>query len=81
MTPVNQVLPFAVEEPYPTSIDGVPMETYMDWMQSCYTITVTEMDGRRIARLRVTPIPAPEPRPGPTGMPCATAHSASWRSG
>ena len=41
VTPVNQVLPFAVEEPYPTSIDGVPMETYMDWMQSCYTITVT----------------------------------------
>jgi hypothetical protein len=30
-----------------------------------YTITVTEMDGRRIARLRVTPIPAPEPRPEP----------------
>ena len=33
-----------------------------------YTITVTEMDGRRIARLRVTPIPAsvPEP-PAPPG--------------
>ncbi|HEY6492029.1 MAG TPA: hemolysin family protein [Trebonia sp.] len=32
-----------------------------------YTITVTEMDGRRIARLRVTPLPepAPEPEPGP----------------
>ena len=33
-----------------------------------YTITVTEMDGRRIARLRVTPIPAPVaasvPEPG-----------------
>jgi amidase len=41
VTPVNQVLPFAVEEPYPTSIDGVPMETYMDWMRSCYSITVT----------------------------------------
>jgi putative hemolysin len=26
-----------------------------------YTITVTEMDGRRIARLRVTPAPAPAP--------------------
>jgi putative hemolysin len=28
-----------------------------------YTITVTEMDGRRIARLRVTPHPAPAPEP------------------
>jgi putative hemolysin len=30
-----------------------------------YTITVTEMDGRRIARLRVTPIPDPQPGAGP----------------
>jgi putative hemolysin len=33
-----------------------------------YTITVNEMDGRRIARLRVTPLPEPvpvrEPEPG-----------------
>jgi putative hemolysin len=28
-----------------------------------YTITVTEMDARRIARLRVTPIPEPAPEP------------------
>jgi amidase len=39
--PVNQVAPFSVEQPYPTSIDGVPMETYMDWMRSCYFITLT----------------------------------------
>jgi putative hemolysin len=30
-----------------------------------YTITVTEMDARRIARLRVTPLPEPEPESGP----------------
>jgi putative hemolysin len=30
-----------------------------------YTITVTEMDARRIARLRVTPVPAANPEPGP----------------
>jgi putative hemolysin len=30
-----------------------------------YTIMVTEMDGRRIARLRVTPIPDPAPEPPP----------------
>jgi putative hemolysin len=29
-----------------------------------YTITVTEMDARRIARLRVTPVPDPAPDPG-----------------
>jgi putative hemolysin len=28
-----------------------------------YTVTVTEMDGRRIARLRVTPDPEPVPEP------------------
>ena len=39
--PVNQVAPFPVDVPYPTSIDGVAMETYMDWMRSCYRITVT----------------------------------------
>ncbi len=39
--PVNQVAPFSVDQPYPTQIDGVAMETYMDWMRSCYFITVT----------------------------------------
>ncbi len=39
--PVNQVPPFDVEEPYPVSINGVPMETYIDWMRSCFYITVT----------------------------------------
>jgi putative hemolysin len=29
-----------------------------------YTLAVTEMDGRRIARLRVTPLPDPDPGPG-----------------
>ncbi|MDE2727228.1 MAG: amidase family protein, partial [Gemmatimonadota bacterium] len=27
--------------PYPTEIDGVQMETYIDWMKSCYYVTVT----------------------------------------
>jgi putative hemolysin len=31
-----------------------------------HTITVTEMDARRIARLRVTPVPEPAPAPEPT---------------
>ncbi len=39
--PVNQVPPFDVKQPYVTEINGVKMETYMDWMKSCYYITVT----------------------------------------
>jgi amidase len=38
---VNQVPPFPVETEYPTEINGVQMETYIDWMKSCYYITVT----------------------------------------
>jgi amidase len=38
---VNQVPPFPVEVPYPTEINGVAMETYIDWMKSCYFITMT----------------------------------------
>ena len=39
--PVNQVPPFDVKQPYVTEINGVKMDTYMDWMKSCYYITVT----------------------------------------
>ena len=39
--PVSQVAPFDVKERYVTEIEGVEMETYIDWMKSCYYITVT----------------------------------------
>jgi amidase len=38
--PVAQVPPFDVNQPYVTEIDGVAMETYIDWMKSCYFISV-----------------------------------------
>ena len=38
--PTTQVPPFAIEEPYPTQIDGVPMHGYIDWMKSCWYISV-----------------------------------------
>jgi amidase len=41
VAPVVQVLPFAVDVPYPTEIGGVALDTYIDWMRSCYYITVT----------------------------------------
>jgi len=37
--PVSQVLPFDVEKPYPTEINGEKMSTYIDWMKSCYYIS------------------------------------------
>jgi amidase len=41
LLPVSQVLPFPVEEEYVREINGIPMTTYLDWMRSCYYITVT----------------------------------------
>ena len=40
--PVSQVVAFPVEVEWPKEIDGVEMETYVDWMQSCSLITLTE---------------------------------------
>jgi amidase len=37
--PVNQVLPFDVEMPYPKEIDGVKMENYLAWMKSTYYVS------------------------------------------
>jgi amidase len=39
--PVTQVSPFPVESEYPTVVAGVQMTNYIDWMESCWRITVT----------------------------------------
>ena len=39
--PVNQVLPFPVTQPYVAEISGVKLDNYLDWMKTCYFITVT----------------------------------------
>ena len=39
--PVSQVPPFPADQEFPTAINGVEMETYLDWMRSAYFITVT----------------------------------------
>ena len=39
--PVSQVPPFDVDQPYVTEIGGVAMESYIDWMRSCYYISAT----------------------------------------
>ena len=40
--PTTQVPPFAVTAPYVTEIEGTRMETYIDWMKSCYWISIAE---------------------------------------
>ena len=39
--PVNQVPPFPAAQPFVDTIEGVRLATYIDWMKSCYHITVT----------------------------------------
>jgi amidase len=39
--PTTQVPPFDIGQEYVAEIDGVKMESYIDWMRSCYYITVT----------------------------------------
>jgi amidase len=38
--PVTQVEPFDVTISYPTSVAGTPMQTYIDWMRSCWYVTL-----------------------------------------
>jgi len=38
--PAVQVPPFDVTQPYVAEIAGVAMETYIDWMKSCYFISI-----------------------------------------
>jgi amidase len=39
--PVSQVPPFPVDVEWVKEINGVPMPTYIDWMATCYAITLT----------------------------------------
>jgi amidase len=41
VAPVNQLPPFPVELDYPREISGVAMGNYLDWMKSCYYVTIT----------------------------------------
>jgi amidase len=41
LAPVSQLPPFPVKTEYPTEIAGVKLDNYLDWMKSCYYITIT----------------------------------------
>ncbi len=38
--PTVQVPPFDIEQPYVTEINGIRLDTYIDWMRSCYYISI-----------------------------------------
>ena len=38
--PVTQVEPFDLTTPYPTEVAGTPMPSYIDWMRSCWYVTM-----------------------------------------
>jgi hypothetical protein len=39
--PAVQVGPFPVEQEWVTAVNGIPQDTYIDWLRSCSRITVT----------------------------------------
>ncbi len=41
LIPTSQVLPFSIDEAYPKSINGIPLVTYIDWLKSCYWLSIT----------------------------------------
>ena len=41
LLPTVQVLPFPLDMPYPTAVDGVPLVNYIDWLKTCYWISAS----------------------------------------
>ena len=40
--PVSQVLPFPIELTWPREIEGVPMPDYVEWMRSCWAVSLLD---------------------------------------
>ena len=41
LCPVNQLPPYGIEVEWPREVAGAKMNNYLDWMKSCYYITIT----------------------------------------
>ncbi len=48
LMPVTQVVPFDIETEWVQEIDGVAMDSYIDWMKSCFFITLTALPAMSI---------------------------------
>jgi amidase len=69
--PVTQVPPFDIDQPYVTEINGERMQNYIEWMKSCYYITVTG--------LPCVSVPCGFTRDGlPIGLQIVGRHQADW---
>ena len=60
LCPVNQLPPFPAEIEYPTLIAGQLLGNYLDWMKSCYYITITSHPAISVpAGFTSDPVPLP----------------------
>ena len=58
--PVNQLPPFPVDLDYPREIAGTKMGNYLDWMKSCYYVTITSHPAISVpAGFTSDPVPLP----------------------
>ena len=48
LLPVTQVSPFDIETEWVQAIDGIKMDSYVDWMRSCFYITLTALPAMSI---------------------------------
>ena len=72
VAPVTQVEPFDVTIEYPTSVAGTPMPTYIDWMRSCWYVTLTACPA--------ISVPAGFTARGlPVGLQIVGPHRGDWR--